>query len=90
MLWSAWWVWVAAGLILGILEVLVPGYIFLGFAIGAIAMGIVVATGLVALSAGGALVLFAVLSLIAYLVLVRRFRSGRGQVKIIDRDINEN
>lgn len=89
-LWSAWWVWVAAGLVLAILEVLVPGYIFLGFAIGAVAMGIVVATGLLSLSAGWALVLFAVLSLVAYLVLVLRFRSGRGQVKIIDRDINEN
>ena len=38
MLWQVWWVWIVAGFALGVLEVIAPGYIFLGFAIGAVAM----------------------------------------------------
>ena len=36
MLWQVWWVWVAGGFLLGVLEVLAPGFIFLGFALGAV------------------------------------------------------
>ena len=35
-MWATWWVWVVAGFALGVVEVLVPGFIFLGFAIGAV------------------------------------------------------
>lgn len=89
-LWATWWVWVAGGLILAILEVLLPGYIFLGFAIGAVVMGIVLATGLLPLTGGWALVLFAVLSLLAYLGLRATSKRGHDQVKVIRHDINEN
>ncbi len=34
MWWSVWWVWVVAGFLIGGLEIVAPGYIFLGFAIG--------------------------------------------------------
>ena len=30
-----WWAWVILGFALGVLEIMVPGFIFLGFAIGA-------------------------------------------------------
>ena len=90
VLWSTWWAWMAAGLVLGILELLLPGYIFLGFALGAVAMGLLLATGILPITAPWALVVFAVLSLLAYVVLRNSFKSGRGQVKIIDRDINDN
>lgn len=43
---SIWWVWVAAGLVLAILETLLPGFILLGFAIGAVLTGLTVAFGL--------------------------------------------
>ena len=33
---SDWWVWIVLGFALGVLEVIVPGYIFLGFAVGAV------------------------------------------------------
>lgn len=89
-LWSTWWVWIAAGLVLGILELVLPGFIFLGFAVGAVIMGLLLATGLLPLTAPWALVGFAVLSLAAYLILRSRLRSGRGDVRIIDRDINDN
>ena len=39
MMWNVWWVWIVAGFSLGVLEILAPGYIFLGFAIGALVTG---------------------------------------------------
>lgn len=89
-LWATWWAWVAGGLVLGILEVLLPGYIFLGFAIGAVVMGIVLATGLLPLTGAWALVLFAVLSLLAYIGLRATSKRGHDQVKVIKHDINKN
>ena len=37
MIWTIWWAWLCVAILLGIVEVLVPGFIFLGFAIGALA-----------------------------------------------------
>ncbi len=90
-LWTVWWAWASFALVLAILEVLAPGFIFLGFAIGA---G-VVALLLAILGAGGlggvpiVLVVFAVVSLIAWLILRRSFSLKSGQVKTFDRDIND-
>ena len=44
-LWTEWWVWMSGALILATLEVLIPGYIFLGFAIGAGVMGLLILVG---------------------------------------------
>ncbi len=87
--WLTWWIWLAAALALGILEVALPGFIFLGFAIGAAVTGVLLmipglVTGLHVL-----MLIFAVLSLIAWLVLRRLFSLPHGQVKTFDRDINE-
>ncbi|WGW04062.1 hypothetical protein QF118_00560 [Tropicibacter oceani] len=93
-MWALWWVWMAAALALGILEMLVPAFLFLGFALGA---GL---TGLTLLFGGGLalwlgaslprlLVYFAVLSLIGWLALRKAVGVRHGQVKIWDRDIND-
>jgi membrane protein implicated in regulation of membrane protease activity len=84
-----WWAWLAAALVFGILEVLLPSYIFLGVAIGAAAMGGLMWLGL-QIGATASLAVFAGLSLAAYLVLLWRFGRKDGQVRIITRDINEN
>ena len=89
MLWELSWVWFSAALILATAEVLVPGYIFLGFALGALALGLV----LTVVSLGGlaiTLVIFSVLSLVAYLIIRSVFGLKTGSVKIWDRDINDN
>ncbi len=86
---NVWWVWVVAGFGLGVLEVIVPGFIFLGFAIGAVITGSLI--GLEVLNGGPPLLIlvFAVLSLVAWLAL-RRFMGVReGQVKIWHKDIND-
>ncbi|OUS21168.1 hypothetical protein A9Q95_12150 [Rhodobacterales bacterium 59_46_T64] len=87
-----WLVWMAAALILGILEVMVPGFIFLGFAIGAALTGLVLLLlGLIpaALTAPVIAVLFAALSFAAWIGLRQRFRMKGRDVKRIDDDIND-
>jgi membrane protein implicated in regulation of membrane protease activity len=89
MLWSLWWVWVVAAFLIAGLEVLAPGYIFLGFAIGAGLTGGLLALGLFAGSLPKLLVLFAALSVIAWLLLRRFAGVWRGQVRRWDHDIND-
>lgn len=85
---ALWWAWVAFGLILAILEVVVPGFIFLGFAIGAVLVGLVLlVAGLPAL---WALLLFAILSLLAVVGLRRGFGHRGRDTRIIRHDINDN
>ena len=85
---ALWWVWVAFGLVLGILEVVVPGFIFLGFAIGAVLVGLVlVVAGLPPI---WAVLMFAVLSLVAVVVLRQSFGHRGKDVRIIRHDINDN
>jgi len=88
-LWHIWWAWIAFGIVLGILEIIVPGFIFLGFAIGAVAVGLIVAQW-GALSLPWALLIFAVASVGAWLLLRQIFGVRAGQKKVWDRDINED
>ena len=86
----AWWVWVCAGLVLGILEVLAPAYVFLGFAIGAVVIGLCLALGwLTGLGLPALLVVFALISLVAFIALRAALGVRHGQVKVWDRDIND-
>ncbi len=43
---NEWWVWMVAALVLGILEVIIPGWIFFGFAVGAFFMGSMIWLGI--------------------------------------------
>ncbi|MCA0869708.1 hypothetical protein LCL97_02615 [Seohaeicola saemankumensis] len=88
-LWSLWWVWMAAALVLGILEVLLPGFVFLGFAIAAAAVGLILLNTGAALGLPVLLLIWAALSLVAWLILRRLFALPKGQVKTFDHDIND-
>lgn len=88
-LWTEWWVWMSGALILATLEVLIPGYIFLGFAIGAGVMGLLILVGVSATGLALTLVIFAILSLISYLAMRKYFGLKTGQVKIWDTDVND-
>lgn len=90
MLWQVWWLWVAGGIVLAILEVLAPGYIFLGFAIGAVAAGLALLIGWVPGSLAVLVLAFAIVSLIAWISLRRFLPGSRGSVKVWDTDINDN
>lgn len=89
IIWDVWWVWVAGALVLAILEVFAPGFIFLGFAIGAAAVGALIALGL-GMALPWLLVVFAIVSLVAWVVMRQAFGIRKGQVKTWDTDINEN
>jgi len=91
---ASWWAWITAALVLGIVEALVPVYIFLGFSLGA------AATGVVLLMGGGfadwllvpparLFVFFAIVSVLAWIGLRSVLGVRKGQVKIWDRNINE-
>lgn len=89
-LWTEWWVWMCVAVVFAILEVVIPAWVFLGFAIGAAAMGLLLLLNIISLGLAGAILAFAVLSLAGYLVLRAVFGLKPGQVKIWDRDINDN
>ncbi|SMO44336.1 NfeD family protein [Ruegeria faecimaris] len=87
--WLTWWLWLAGALALGILEIVLPGFIFLGFAIGAGLTGILLAIPGIVPSLPILLMIFATLSLIAWLILRRVFALPHGQVKKFRHDIND-
>ena len=88
-MWAVWWVWVVAGFALGVVEVLVPGFIFLGFAIGAVITGVLVGIGLLGTNVPLLILVFALASLAAWFGLRRVFGGRDGDVKLWDKDINE-
>lgn len=85
---TLWWVWICVALALGVVELLAPGFIFLGFAIGALAMAVIVfvmpATNVPAL-----LAMFALCSLIGWIVLRIVFRRQSSGARVVTEDINE-
>ncbi len=86
---TVWWVWICIALALGVIEVLAPGFIFLGFAIGAFIMAGVV-TLISITNVNALLAVFAILSLIAWIALKAAFRKQSSGARIVTRDINEN
>ena len=95
---SLWWVWIIAALLLAMLEVVAPAQIFLGFALGAAAVGLGLLAGVPELaglpevvnSVPTMLLIFAVLSLVAWLILRPLMGVRHGQVKHFEHDINED
>lgn len=88
-IWTVWWAWVVLGFVLGILEVVIPGFIFLGFAIGAVFTGVMAGLELTA-SLPLLILIFAVASVLAWLGLRRVMGVRDNQVKVWDRDINDS
>lgn len=85
-----WWAWILAGLAIGAVELLVPGYAFVGFGLGALMTGGLVWAGMLGASVAAQLAVFALLSVGFWIALRRILGLRPGQVKRIDRDINEN
>lgn len=89
---SLWWVWMVGAMLLAILEVVAPAQIFLGFAVGAAGVGLGLLIGIPSLGTSLPLMLliFAVISLVAWLVLRQVLGIREGQVKHFRHDINED
>ena len=89
---TTWWVWIALALLLGIVEVLAPGFIFLGFALGALVLGLGLAAlpgAIAGLSIQAILALYAGLSLLAWLALRFVFRRQSSGAQSFEDDIND-
>lgn len=95
MMLSTWWLWALGAVVLAILEVVVPTYILLGFAVGAGGVSIGLLTGLLAGLAASAhgvawlAVIFAVCSLLAWLGLRALFGKPGGGAQTFDKDVND-
>ncbi len=89
MMWNVWWVWIVAGFALGVLEILAPGYIFLGFAMGALLTGVLLGIGVLGGSLPLLLLVFAVLSLVTWFLLRKIVGVTDSQAKIWHKDIND-
>lgn len=86
---SIWWLWVAIALVLGLIELVAPSFIFLGFSLGALATSAYV--GLADVPSPSVLfAFFSVVSLLAWVGLRFAFRRQSSDAKIITRDINDN
>ncbi|MBF9045337.1 hypothetical protein HKCCE4037_18515 [Rhodobacterales bacterium HKCCE4037] len=89
-LWSQWWVWGVAAVVLAVGEVLLPSYVLLGFGVGAALVALLLLVGVpVATSVPVLLLVFAIASLISWLLLRRFLGVYNGQVKTFDHDIND-
>lgn len=90
MIWQAAWVWIAGGVALGVVEMLAPSFVFLGFALGAVAVGLLIWAGVLGSSWPLMLLVMAVVALVSWIVLRRLVGVRPGQVKIWQKDINDN
>lgn len=90
MWWQEPWVWLVAAAVMGGLEMLLPGFFLLGFAVGAALVGVLLWLGVL----GGSLPLLVLVAAVAALLTwlaARKIAGVRpGQSRIWDRDINEN
>jgi membrane protein implicated in regulation of membrane protease activity len=87
--WLVWWVWVGLAILLGVLEMLLPVWVFLGFSTGAMVLAGLVALGL-DLGLGGTLLLYALVSGVVYAGLRAWLgATGRGTERIVHDDIND-
>ena len=89
-IWTIWWVWIVAGVALGLLEIMIPGFVFLGFAVGAGLTGVLVGLGVAPANVALLALVFAVLSLVAWVGLRQAVGVTKSQVKLWKDDINEN
>ena len=90
ILWQEWWVWIVIGVTLAVAEVMLPGFILLGFAIGAALVGLLLLIGVLGGNLFVLILIFALASLLSWIALRRLMGVRKGQVKIWDRDINDN
>lgn len=89
MIWDNGWIWLIAALLLAAVELLLPGWFFMGMAVAVGVMGLALLAGLWPWGLPVALVVTAALTGAVWLGLRRGLGSARGSVKVWDRDIND-
>lgn len=82
------WTWLIAALVLAIAETILPGFILLGFAIGAMVTGLLLLVGLLS-GFAWTLLIFAIASGLGWLALRKIFMRPEQRPKIWKTDIND-
>ena len=83
------WLWLIAAFVLAGVELLVPGWAFMGLAASVGLMGVLLLTGVWTAGLPVTLVATALLSAAAYAALRLWLGTQTGRAKIIEHDINE-
>lgn len=89
MTWLNGWLWIVAALILAVVELFAPGWIFMGIAVALGIMGLLLVSGFWTAGLPVTLVVAAIISGLVWLLLRRIVGVRKGQVRIWDRDIND-
>jgi membrane protein implicated in regulation of membrane protease activity len=89
-IWALWWVWGLGAVALLGLEVFAPGFLFLGFGAGAAVVAGLLGLGLGSGNPAILALIFAVVSMAAWYGMRSIFGVRKGQVKIWDKDINDD
>lgn len=85
-----WWGWALAAIVFLLLEVMAPGFVFLGFGVGAGVVALLRLFGALGGNAPLLVLVFAAVSLVAWYAMRRLFGIRKGQVKVWDKDINDD
>lgn len=83
------WAWIALAAVLGVMEILLPGYAFLSGAVALAVTGAMVLTGAWPFGFPMSLVFAAVVSGLVWLALSKILPDRRGAVRVWREDINE-
>ncbi|MEM5477321.1 hypothetical protein [Pacificibacter sp. AS14] len=89
-IWTLWWVWGLGAVALLVLEVFAPGFLFLGFGVGAAVVAGLLGLGLGFDNPAILALIFAVVSMAAWFAMRSIFGVRQGQVKVWDKDINDD
>lgn len=86
--------WLAVAFAMGVIELILPGHLFLGFAAGAVVVSAMLFLGLEGWFTGVAglaylVALYAAISLVSWFVLRKLLKAGPN-IRKVDRDINED
>lgn len=87
---NTWWLWLAFGVVIAIFEVAFPVHVFLGVALGSIATGVLLWSGLapewMADSTVNALIAFSVLSAVIWVLLRLTLGRRKARLQSLERD----
>lgn len=90
MSWLNGWLWIVAAALIALIELAVPGYVFLGIGVATALMGLVFLAGLWGGGFAPAILVTALIAAAVMLSLRRIFDYSRGEVRHWRRDINDN
>jgi membrane protein implicated in regulation of membrane protease activity len=88
--WALWWVWGLGAIVLLVLEILAPGFLFLGFGVGATVVAALLGLGFLPGGMPALVLIFAVISMGSWFAMRRIFGVRAGTVKIWEKDINDD